>query len=177
MSRLWMKPMISSPIAIMAPKAPCATTRRHEAGRQDSPKREIFDVLLCDLIRWLMALLECWEFVVEYGKRICILVFLLYMFLNKSVECVIIHFRLKYALCITVPLCERLSFNAILSWFYRYVALCYDPGCMGEQVAKRPTSPGCMGEVAKRTTGPGCMGEQVAKQPTSSGCTYEHGTT
>jgi len=45
------------------------------------------------------------------------------------------------------------------------------PGCMGAQVAKRPTSPGCMGaQVAKRPTSPGCMGAQVAKRPTSPGC-------
>jgi hypothetical protein len=61
------------------------------------------------------------------------------------------------------------------------------PGCMGAQVAKRPTSPGCMGvaaflvpavrvwraQVAKRPTSPGCMGAQVAKRPTSQ--SYERG--
>jgi hypothetical protein len=41
MSRLWMKLLISSRIAIMAPKAPRFATRRHEGGRQDSEAQNL----------------------------------------------------------------------------------------------------------------------------------------
>jgi hypothetical protein len=42
MSRLWMKPMISSRMPLWRPKRPALA---REGGRQGSPMRETFDIL------------------------------------------------------------------------------------------------------------------------------------